>query len=284
MESTAIRTDAMTVTFWGVRGSTPTPGAKTYRYGGNTTCVSVEVEGKVLILDAGSGIRKLGHHLVHSGKEMFLLLTHVHADHILGFPFFEPLYEADSILHLLHYPLNGSSWSPVSMLNGIYYPMPPSALAATIHNVETGSMDYLQVHGFQVKRLPLNHPGGSFGYRIEDKGRSLVFMTDNEIDPPGEPTTTFESFVEFARGATVLCHDAQYLREDLPAKRGWGHSPVYRVCELAIEANVEQLVLFHHDPQRSDDDLDALQSHAQGFLKGHGIDCTVAYEGLTLEV
>lgn len=280
----------MTVTFWGVRGSVPSPGPHTLRYGGNTTCASVEIDGKVLVLDAGTGIRELGEALIDREKdgvstaEIFVILTHLHADHIAGFPFFAPLWEVDRLIHLCDYPLNGKPWSPMDLLNGIFFPVQASQVSSDYRRIPNDPLGYLAAHGLEAAGVKVNHPGGAFGYRIWHGGHSFVFIPDNELRPPGKPLTTFDEFVTFCRGTDVLCHDAQYLTHDFPLKHGWGHSQAYDACDLAVAAGVGHLILFHHDPDRSDEALDALQSAAQVRLAPHDIRCTVAYEGLELNI
>ena len=259
----------------------PTPGPQTVRYGGNTTTVSVEIEGKVLILDAGTGIRDLGTALMGTDEEIFLLLSHLHTDHILGFPYFHPLYEPDRPVHLLDYPRDGEAWSLLDTLDGIHFPLFPEDLRCAYHRVETDGLAYLRAHGFEVEAIAANHPGGAFGYRLTHQGRRFVFIPDNELEASGK-TTTFDEFVAFCRDADVLCHDAQYLNDDMPDKHGWGHSCVHHTSELAIAARVKHLILFHHDPGRTDDALDALQTDARAILAPHDIACTAAYEGMTL--
>ena len=274
----------MKVTFWGVRGSTPVPGEQTLRYGGNTTCVSVEQDDKVLVLDVGTGARELGHHLVGDEREIFLLLTHLHADHIAGFPFFAPLYEQDRVIHLMDYPMDHRTWSPLELMNGVFFPVEAENLRSRYFRVGSSPMEYLYRHGLDVTRLAANHPGGAFGYRVRHDDRTFVFFPDNELHPPDVPTTSYDDFVDFCRKADVLCHDAQYVDGDMPDKQGWGHSCLEDVCDLAIAADVGHLLLCHHDPERTDEDLDAIQERAQERLAPHGIECSCAYDGLILEL
>lgn len=254
------------------------------RYGGNTACVSVEIDDRILVLDAGTGIRSLGYALKGTDEDIFILLTHPHADHVMGFPFFEPLYEPGRVIHLFDYQHADRSWSLVDLLDSVLFPMPLEELCCSLRQVAGDPITYLQQHGLDVTRLALNHPGGAYGYRIAWNGRTYVHMTDNEIDSPHAPHTTFEEFVQFCRHADVLCHDAQYGAQDVPAKQGWGHSVARRACELAAAAAVDHLVLFHHDPDRTDGALDALQALAEAQLRPDGIACTVAYEGLEIEL
>ena len=274
----------MIVTFWGVRGSVPSPGRLTCRYGGNTSCVSVEAGDRVLVLDAGTGIVPLGETLAASGKEVFILLSHLHADHLMGFPFFAPLYCAAERLHLLSYEKDGRPWSLMNLLDGCHFPVEASDLTVQPHCVEADPLGFLRTCGFEVRRHAVNHPGGAFGYRVSHGGRTLVFVPDNELDPPGAATVGFAELAAFCRDADVLVHDAQYLPSDLPMKWGWGHSTLGRACALAAEAQVRHFVPFHHDPCRSDAALDAMQAEARDVLTPKGIACTFAYEGLRLEL
>ncbi|MBX2819755.1 MAG: MBL fold metallo-hydrolase [Rhodothermaceae bacterium] len=269
----------MIVKFWGVRGSYTTVRPEALRYGGYTSCVSFELEGKLLVIDAGSGFRILGNTLKKDVKDIYIVLTHLHRDHVNGFPFFNPLYEKGRTFHLIDYENNGQKWSLLSLLDGINYPMQPDSIVADHYEVSGDSLSYLCEHGFQVSSLQMNHPGGALGYRVSYNGSSMVHMPDNELDAPN-PVTSFDRFVEFCKGADVLSHDAMYVEEDLPEKRGWGHSMLPKVCELAVAAGVKHLVLFHHDPERDDKEIDQIQSRARFLLEPHGIECTAAYEGL----
>lgn len=273
----------MIVTFWGVRGTIPAPGPHTIRYGGNTTSVSVEIGEQVLILDAGSGIRMLGNAVMGTGQDLFVLLSHLHTDHILGFPYFHPLYEPNRRIHLLDYLKDDRPWSLLNLIDGVHFPLFPNELLCDYRRVEGDTLGYLREHGFAVDAVPANHPGGALGYRLAHEGRHFVFIPDNEL-AASDQTTSFDDFAAFCRNADILCHDAQFLDDDMPDKHGWGHSCVRQVCELAIAAEVKHLVLFHHDPDRSDDALDALQTDARVMLAPHGIACTAAYEGLRMEL
>lgn len=269
----------LTITFWGVRGSVPCPGRATLRYGGNTPCVSVETDDLVLVLDAGTGIRELGKHLTGTAKTIVMLVTHPHFDHVLGFPFFAPLYEPGRELYLFDYVREGHRWSLLDLLNGFHFPVASSALPARCIRVDPSSR-LLQERGFSLSQVHLNHPGGAMGYRIGFGGCSVVYISDNELVPLLPPTTPLEAIVSFCRGCDVLIHDAQYVPANMPMKRGWGHSLVSEACALAQAAQVGELVLFHHDPDRSDDELDAIQAEACAALTAEGIRCTVAYETL----
>jgi phosphoribosyl 1,2-cyclic phosphodiesterase len=278
----------MTIKFWGVRGSIPTPGASTARYGGNTPCVSIDLGTReTLVLDAGTGIRELGKALAGRDTEIFILVTHIHWDHIQGFPFFGPIYEPDRVIYTFP-TLQGKKVfdSLIEQMDGAHFPVGPANLPSKCCYITDDAIAFLRKRGFSISRIVTNHPGGCYGYRIEHEGRSVVYLTDNELDPPDEKPTGFDKFVKFARHADILIHDAQYLEQDMPHKRGWGHSLVSHACELAMAAEVGHLILYHHDPDRTDDELDAIQAGARSWLRknGHTVQCTAAFEGLTLEI
>lgn len=271
----------MTITFWGVRGSAAAPGAEFVRYGGHTTCVSVAVEGRVLVLDAGTGMRPLGRSLLGGSDEVFVLLTHLHADHLHGFPFFAPLFEKGRRIHVFDYGKGEDAWSPLALFDGRHYPLEPGDLACNLRRVRTDPSAYLREHGLTVRSHAVNHPGGALGYRVEHGGFSFVFIPDHELNPP-ERSVPHADIVAFCRDADVLCHDAQYLADEVEQRRGWGHSSVDEALDLAVECGVRHLVLVHHDPDRTDAALDAVAALAADRLAPHGIVCTVAYGGLSL--
>ena len=278
----------MRVRFWGVRGSIPTPGPSTVRYGGNTTCVSVEfADGQVLILDAGTGIRVLGDELEEQDGDISVALTHAHWDHIQGFPFFAPLFQPGRrIFFAPHERARALFDVLIDQMDGARFPIARGFLPSAVACMPQPEFAARLREVADVVRLRVNHPGETDGIRVRCDGHTVVFIPDNELDPPYEPIASFDDMAAYCRHADVLIHDAQYLEEDLPAKHGWGHSTVRQVCELAAAAEVAHLVLFHHDPGRTDDQLDAIQDLARTLLSQHGSStrCTVAYEGLTLDV
>ena len=273
----------MIARFWGVRGSIAVPGADTLRYGGNTACVSLEVDSRLLILDAGTGIRPLGATLVGSTQELCILISHAHADHIAGFPFFAPIYERDRCIDVVDFEEGGRTWSLLQVLDGLHSPMLPAHAAAACRHAGGPDFAVLRDKGFDVRAIPLNHPGGAWGFRVFDRGRSFVYMTDNEIDA-ADARTSFDAFVRFCHGSDVLCHDAQFLDDEMPSRAGWGHSSVNQACDLAIAAGVQHLVLFHHDPDRSDDALDRIALAATERVSPYGIRCDAAREGLSIQL
>ncbi len=261
----------MIITFYGVRGSIPSPGEATAKYGGNTSCVYIELSnGKQLVLDAGTGIRKLGKQLVNSDDTVNILLSHGHWDHIQGFPFFNPLYQAGRKIRV--FTSNNSQHSKLCSLfdqiDGANFPVDaadlPSSSECIFDNVEAT----LSGDNIHIRQATINHPGGGSAYRIEDEGTSCAYITDNELEPPGKITTSYDQWVEFCRGVDVLIHDAQYLESDMPHKHGWGHSLVTQVRQLAVDAEVGCLAMFHHDPDRTDTEIDFIQQDNESFFRG----------------
>jgi len=279
---------AMCLQFWGVRGSIPAPVPSTVRYGGNTACISLDLGyNTLLVLDAGTGMRALGQALEAREADIFVLLSHAHWDHIQGFPFFAPLYQPHRMISLLPIHLGHTLWcSALDQMDGAHFPVTPDDLPSRVLCLMEGAQEVFQTRGCHLTRIATNHPGGGTGYRIEHGGRSVVYLTDNELDPPYEKVTGFDEFVEFCRQADVLIHDAQYLQSDMPAKQGWGHSLVQHACQLAVAAEVKHLILFHHDPARTDDELDTIQeaAHVRLRTQNRPMQCTLAYEGLVVDI
>ncbi|APR80569.1 Metal-dependent hydrolase of the beta-lactamase superfamily I [Minicystis rosea] len=281
----------MQVRFFGVRGSVPTPGSATVRYGGNTVCVEARLaDGSVVILDGGTGLRELGKVLLSEGHRgpLSVLLTHVHYDHIIGLPFFGPLWRRDTTMNI--YPLANDAHQDSArrraLFDGVHFPVRGSDIPARMDLIEPGEGAW-RIGSALVRRIGLSHPGGAQGFRIDDDdGSSLAYLTDNELAPAGSGSAATEALARFASGVNVLIHDAQYDEPEMTDKRGWGHSSLLSVLELGRMAETAHLILFHHDPDRDDEALDAFGARARWWLNQQKSPtrATVAHEGLVLRL
>ena len=273
----------MRVRFYGVRGSVPTPGPSTVRYGGNSVCVEVRLADDTrIMLDAGTGIREAGKAIARDGYrgKIHMLITHPHWDHIMGLTFFGPVFDkhATLVFHNFTEHARTATRNPI-LFDGDHFPVKFSELPATFERVEENDSCH-RIGSAVIKKVQLNHPGGAIGFRIDDDdGTSLCYLTDNELLPPAH-----DELARFSHGASLMIHDAQYLASDMPAKRGWGHSVIDDVLALARQAEVRGVALHHHDPDRDDDALDAIGTTIGAWGAPHGISALVAREGLELDL
>ena len=262
---------AQFIRFWGTRGSIPTPGPKTRKYGGNTSCVEIEMDGTLLVCDSGTGVRELGLDLMTRGLQsvvVHMFFSHMHWDHIQGFPFFVPAYQAHNRLYV--YEVAPGDDRVQRLLHGQmrseYFPVSFSDLGSRI------SADHLrdgqgQVDGITVRCIEQTHPGQSFAFSFEKDGKKVVYATDHELDlvaenrheiakRPEQLRRLPPAFVRFVAGADLLIADGQYTDEEYSSKIGWGHARAHTVVDLALQADVKQCAIFHHDPMHSDDVVD----------------------------
>jgi phosphoribosyl 1,2-cyclic phosphodiesterase len=270
------------IRFWGTRGSIPTPGQRTVRYGGNTACVEVRDEsGALLVLDAGTGLRELGAQLAQNGKapvDLDLFISHLHWDHIQGIPFFRPAYDPRTALRV-HAPQHSK---PLKDLLGLgmddpFFPVGLDAVPAKLEIEELKEGGEWRAGPFRVRAARLFHPAPAFAYRVEADGAVLVYATDTEDPFSGQENPV----IALAKGADVLIHDAQYVDGDF--KKGWGHSTAEAALDVAIRSGTKKLVLYHHDPDRTDDALDKIAADTQRLAKQKGsVEVSVAYEGMEI--
>jgi phosphoribosyl 1,2-cyclic phosphodiesterase len=289
---------SLTLRFWGTRGSIPSPGSATVRYGGNTPCVELRTaEGWLVILDAGTGIRDLGRALMTrangDGVDGDIFLTHAHWDHIQGIPFFAPLFHRGN-----HFTIWGSRSLQTSIDRVVRDQMSPVVFPVTFEELQA-RIDFQELSeerragcGYEVAAMAVRHPGGALGYRFTESngtGGGLVYVSDNELGAEARYDTPREwrsQFVEFVRGAAVLVHDTMYRADEYRNFVGWGHSTYEDAVELALEASVERLVLFHHHPERTDDEVDRCVAACRALVQARGarLDVLAAAEGMTLIV
>jgi phosphoribosyl 1,2-cyclic phosphodiesterase len=288
------------VRFWGTRGSIPTPGHATKRYGGNTSCVEIRFDDTLFICDGGTGLRELGLDVVRRAPTevvAHMFFSHMHWDHIQGFPFFVPAYRPESKIHV--YEVNAGDTRVQRLLHGQmsseYFPVTFADLGAKIEarHFDAGE---IEVDGVRIRCLEQRHPGTSFAYSFEKDGVKIVYATDSELDlilvDPGAPEhapTTLRRLpaevVRFVEGADLLIADAQYTDSEYRHKVGWGHTRANTAIDLAVQASVKQCALFHHDPMHTDEAVDDKVRGGRERALRHGSDLQVfgAREGLELK-
>ena len=292
------------VKFWGVRGSIPTPGPTTIRYGGNTPCVELRYsDDQFFILDAGSGIRELGNWLLQQGKPVksHIFISHMHWDHIQGIPFFTPAYipgneftfygahEADKKLEDIL----------SDQMNIINFPIELASMAAKF-KFKSLFEDIYTINNIKLETFYLNHPGFALGYKFKINEKNIVYISDNEPYPiqPGSPDSienpeqvlyvedNNQRLINYLDGAEIFIHDAQYTPNEYKTKYQWGHSPYDYTVNIALQAQIKNLILFHHDPTHDDDFIDQMVESAKRISWQHGSNMTIiaAREGLQLEI
>ena len=286
----------MKIVIWGSRGSIPSPGQTTLRYGGESTCIEVRGdEGQIIIIDAGSGIRKLGNHLLEESgtTKIKLLFTHSHWDHMSGFPFFRPAYFSRFTFGLCggSAPQNSILSYLTHQMDAPFFPVSFAALKAKFisgcncnNKICNNILGYSETESsIKCESIPMNHPNGGFGFKLKDKSGSFVFLTDNEIRFVHEGGATREEYIAFCKDVDLLFHDAQYSEAEYKKTRGWGHSTFLDAVDLAIDAGVKRFGLFHHDPDRTDDEIDKIVEDCKSYIKEKGspLDCFACAQGMS---
>jgi phosphoribosyl 1,2-cyclic phosphodiesterase len=262
----------MKIKFWGTRGSIPVPGKDTNVYGGNTTCLELTLQSsRKVIIDAGTGIRALGEKLISGDArvDIHLLMTHIHWDHILGFPFFAPLYDPSTKIRIDGYPtcMKGLRSTFDSKMGDGFFPIKFDEIKAELKYLDHIKQGELEIDGAVIGSVPLQHPQGGFGFRFREGGRTLVFITDNELREDAWEDRQIDTYAEFSENADLLIHDCQYTPQEIDSRVGWGHSDYQSVVDLAHRAKVKKLILFHHDPSRKDPEVVAIKSQCEQLAK-----------------
>jgi phosphoribosyl 1,2-cyclic phosphodiesterase len=271
----------MLTTFWGVRGSVPVPGPTTEGFGGNTSCVQVTAaDGSEFVLDAGTGIRELGDAMAGSERHLHILLTHLHLDHIQGLMFFAPFFDPRSEITVWGPPAAGRELRR-RLARYISRPLSPIEIGdlpaqVSFRDVPSGPW---RIGAVEVQAALVSHRGPTLGYRLTEDGTSLAYVPDHEPALGQDLThsqTRWISGYALAREASLLIHDGQYTEDEYPAHRGWGHSSLPDALSFARRCEVEQLLLFHHDPWHDDACLDTLEAEASERSADLGGDAWVA--------
>ena len=269
--------------FWGTRGSCPGFDNKSLYYGGNTTCVSIDIGNELtLILDAGTGITKCGQTLMDTSKDIVLILTHLHWDHIQGLPFFSPIYLPRELFFYSALPHDPLAYC-CNQMDGVGHPLKMSLLPSTFTTLSHSEIQ--KKYPVKISHIRTRHPGHCYAYKIECNNVSIVFMPDNQLhhNPSGLEISNID-LKRFCENADILIHDAQYNYHDMPLKKEWGHSVFEETVQFAINANVKKLFLFHHDPQRSDSEIDYFVKRSADIVEQSNskLEVFAAYDGLSL--
>lgn len=280
----------MRLTVWGSRGSLPVCGAEYLRYGGDTTCLEVTTsKGDTIILDAGTGMRRLGNKLLKEGKKEFhLVLTHAHWDHLWGLPFFKPLFQNGVTIHVYGCMSARESVRSIiaSAMKPPYFPINIDDVSATLNYHDLCSEPSL-VGSSLCSTFPLNHPNGGTAIRVEEAGRKLAFFPDNEIGFHHPDGGNYQELVEFVHGVDLLIHDAEYTRDEYDRyTRGWGHSVFLDTVQLALEAKVKRLLMWHLNQERSDHQADSMVEEAREKIAdaGANLPCDYASVGMCIDL
>lgn len=290
------------VRFWGTRGSIPTPGHRTRKYGGNTSCVELRFDDALFICDGGTGLRELGVELAQKRRlesvEAHMFFSHTHWDHIQGFPFFVPAYAQSNSLYVYDTTREDARVHRLLLgqMRSEYFPVTFSDLGSRIvpQNLAGGEK---RIEGVTVRYFEQTHPGTSFAFSFEKNGTKLVYATDNELDAnlidpeivrrdPMRLRRLPEAFVRFVKEADLLIADGQYTDDEYPDKVGWGHARANTVVDLALQAGVKQCAIFHHDPMHSDDEVDTIVELGRQRVVAAGSKLVVfgAREGLEIKL
>ena len=279
----------MNIRVWGARGSIPVSGREYIKYGGDTTCLEVRTKNDdIIIIDAGTGLRRLGNLLVKEGRtEYHMLFTHVHWDHLLGFPFFKPLYRDDTRIWMYGGQMAQDSIkaliSPV--MNPPNFPVNYDNLSAHIEYQGECELEF-DIGSVEIKAIPISHPNEGMGYKLIEDGKSFVFLTDNEltyVHPGGRP---FEEYLEFSKGTDLLIHDTEFTAEEYKRTKTWGHSVYSDVVDMAMRAGVRTLCLWHHNQDRKDDQVDWMLEDCRRLVKENGgsLECIAAYQDMEISL
>ena len=246
--------------FWGVRGTIAVSTMDHVKYGGNTSCIEIIVGDHHLVLDSGTGIRALGEaHLKDDVREVQLLLTHTHWDHINGFPTFVPAYDPKRSIHIMAGHLRGKGGIRevlARQMDSPMFPVPLETMQASLRFEDFDAGESFDMFpGVKVRTAPLNHPNGATGYRVEANGKAVCYVTDTE-HVPGQPD---QSVLELIEGADLVIYDSTYTEEEFPRHVGWGHSTWEEGVRLCRTADVKRLAIFHHEPGHDDKFMEALE-------------------------
>ena len=279
----------MLIRCWGARGSIPVSGPEYLKYGGDTTCLEIRTaDDAIIIVDAGSGIRRLGNRLLAEGRfEYSMVFTHSHWDHILGFPFFKPIYRKEAFIHMCGCPFNEESVKEMiaKVMSSPNFPVDYNNVRAQISYQESCQSSFA-VRSLTIDPIRASHPNSGIGYKFSEHGKTFVFLTDNELTHRHPGGLDFADYVRFAAGADLLFHDSEFTEEEYRTKKGWGHSTYRAALQLALDAGVKKFGLFHHNQERTDEALDEIADNCRKIVAGRGssLECFAVREGMEIRL
>ncbi len=277
----------MNIRCWGARGSIPVSGEEYLRYGGDTTCLEIRTKNDdIIIVDAGSGVRRLGSRLLAEKRLQYtMLFTHAHWDHLMGFPFFKPIYLAGTSISVFGCPFAQTSVKNIisRIMVSPNFPVNFDDIKASVTFHE--SCDILfTCNSIEVTPISLSHPNQGVGYKFSEDGKSFVFLTDNELGYKHSGGLDYHDYVTFSYQADLLIHDAEFLDEDYERTKTWGHSTYKQALQLAIDAKVKKLGLFHHNQERSDAAIDGIVDQCHKIIKEKhsSLECFAVYQDMEI--
>jgi phosphoribosyl 1,2-cyclic phosphodiesterase len=263
---------------WGSRGSIPVSGKQYLKYGGDTPCIEIRNKhDDIIIIDAGSGIRRLGNRLADEKRRSYtMFFTHAHWDHIMGFPFFKPIYSKRTQITMY-----GCPFTQVSVKHIISMIMAAPNFPVNFEDIKAGITYHetcgstVSIHSMTITSIPLSHPNQGVGYKFEEDGKSFVFLTDNELTYRHHGGLRFEDYRRFSANADLLIHDAELNEKEYKTKKSWGHTVYKDALRLALEAGVKKFGLYHHNQERSDAEVDAFVEECHKIIKeqGRSLEC-----------
>ena len=279
----------MIVRFYGARGSIPVSGKEYLKYGGNTTCLEIRTKNDdIIIIDAGSEIRTLGHRLISEDRFRYtMIFTHAHWDHIMGFPFFQPIYSTKTQIAMY-----GCPFAQASVKEMISTIMAPPNFPVKFEDIRADIIYHdaceapFAIKSMSIAPIPLSHPNQGVGYRFTEDGKSFVFLTDNELSFKHPGGVDFQAYRAFSAGADLLVHDAEFTDEEYKKTKTWGHSVYRDALRLALEAQVGKFGLFHHNQERSDAGIDEIVADCRKIVGGSNekLECFAVYQGMEIRL
>ncbi|MBF0487312.1 MAG: MBL fold metallo-hydrolase [Nitrospirae bacterium] len=277
----------MIIKCWGARGSIPVSGRDYLKYGGDTTCIEIRTKNdEIIIIDTGSGIRELGKRMVVEKRDKFsIIFTHFHWDHIMGFPFFRPIYSEGTKIDFYGCAFEQGSIEEMISKTMVspHFPVNFNEVKATFSYVTVCSTAF-QIDSVTVIPIMLSHPNRGLGYKFVEDAKTFVFITDNELTYKHPGGLNYEDYREFASGANLLIHDSEYIVDEYEAKKTWGHSIYNDSLRLAMESGVKSFGLFHHNQNRTDGEEDAIVEDCRKIIaeKRSALDCFAVYQGMEI--